>query len=296
MISFRQHVLTVVALFLALAVGVVLGGGPLSEVGDDTTPTAADTGTRGSDDPAAAYTEQFAAAVSPGLVAGRLADRQVAVVTMPGADETLVTALTEQVVAAGGSVTGRYRLTEEMVDPSQKSLVDTLGSQLMTQQPEGAVDPASSTYDRMGELLGLAVAATEAEGAGLTGKTRAVAEAVAGAELMEPVDGVERRAPLVLVVLGDEPAAEGGDTILAGLVSGLAREAVGVVVAGTVADGGDGQLGTLRADAAASQVATVDGIDSPAGRTATVLALARALTVKGGAFGASGSDGPAPVG
>ncbi len=35
MISFRQHVVTLVAVFLALAVGVVLGGGPLSEVGRD---------------------------------------------------------------------------------------------------------------------------------------------------------------------------------------------------------------------------------------------------------------------
>ena len=33
MISFRTHVVTLVAVFLALAVGVVLGGGPLSELG-----------------------------------------------------------------------------------------------------------------------------------------------------------------------------------------------------------------------------------------------------------------------
>src|SRR3546814_7085149 len=32
-ISFRYHVVTIVAVFLALAVGVALGGGPLSELG-----------------------------------------------------------------------------------------------------------------------------------------------------------------------------------------------------------------------------------------------------------------------
>ena len=45
-----------------------------------------------------------------------------------------------------------------------------------------------------------------------------------------------------------------------------------------------------------AEVATVDGIDTSAGRTAAVLTLARALGTKGGAFGASGADGPVPVG
>ena len=37
MITLRHHLLTIVAVFLALAAGIVLGGGPLSDVG----PTAA---------------------------------------------------------------------------------------------------------------------------------------------------------------------------------------------------------------------------------------------------------------
>ena len=108
--------------------------------------------------------------------------------------------------------------------------------------------------------------------------------------------GVERRAPLVLLVLGDEPAAEGGDAILAGLATGLARAAVGVVVTGDTADGGEGQLGRLRAEPVSAEVATVDGVETTAGQVTSVLALARALATKGGAFGASGSDGPVPLG
>ena len=71
------------------------------------------------------------------VLSGRLADRSVAVVTVPGADEQVVTALSEQVAAAGGTVAARYDLTADLVDPTQKSLVDTLGSQLLTQQAEG---------------------------------------------------------------------------------------------------------------------------------------------------------------
>jgi len=297
-ISLRHHLLTIVAVFLALATGIVLGGGPLSDVGAQVTSVTTEE-TAADPEPGVAsstYGEAFAAAVGPSLVAGTLADRQVAVVTVPGADEQLVTALTDQVAAAGGSVTGRYALTADMVDPTQKSLVDTLGSQLMTQQATKDIAPEASTYDRMGHLLGLAVATTEPGGDDVTGKARAITEAVGGAALMESPEEVERRAPLVLVVLGTDAGDEGSDAILTGLSSGLAAAGVGVVVAGTAADGAAGQLARFRADPIAATVASVDGIDTAAGRVAAIRTLARSLTTQGGAFGASGADGPLPLG
>lgn len=300
MISLRHHLLTIVAVFLALATGIVLGGGPLSDVGARvTSATAMDDEIAADTEPEAAtstYGEAFAAAVGPGLVAGTLADRGVAVVTVPGADEQLVTALVDQVAAAGGSVTGRYALTADMVDPAQKSLVDTLGSQLMTQQAAKDVPPEASTYDRMGHLLGLALATKELVGDDVTGKARAITEAVGGASLMEAPADVERRAPLVLVVLGTDAGDDGSDAILTGLGAGLAAAGVGVVVAGTSADGAAGQLLRFRADPIAATVASVDGIDTAAGRVAAIRTLARSLTTPGGAFGASGADGPLPLG
>ncbi|WP_165821274.1 copper transporter [Nocardioides gansuensis] len=295
MITFRHHLTSLVAVFLALAVGIALGGGLLHEqvASGDADPEAAGAPQA---DPRGAYADGFAAAVAPTLLSGRLAERSVALVTLPGADENVVTALSEQVAAAGGSVTARFSLTDTWTTPEQKSLVDTLGSQLMTQQPEGSVAAEATTYDRVGELLGDAVATTEESATELNGKSRAVLDSLAGGELLTAPEEVAKRAPLVLLVLGEPPAAEGGDAILGGLVTGLARAARGVVVAGTTADGGDGQLGRLRGDPVAAQVATVDGIDTAAGRTATVLAVARSHDADGGAFGASGADGAAPLG
>ena len=40
----------------------------------------------------------------------------------------------------------------------------------------------------------------------------------------------------------------------------------------------------------------LDGVDTAAGRVATILTLQRSLTTPGGAFGASGADGPVPLG
>ena len=298
MISLRHHLLTIVAVFLALATGIVLGGGPLSHVGARVTSVATEQ-TSPAPDPGAAsttYGEAFATAVAPGLVAGTLADRQVAVVTVPGADERLVTALTDEVVAAGGTVSGRWALTADLVDPAQKSLVDTLGSQLMTQQASKDIPAESSTYDRMGHLLGLALATKEPGGDDVMGKARGIIEAISGAALVVTPDDVERRAPLVLVVLGTDADDEGSDAILAGLGAGLAAAGVGVVVAATIEDGDAGQLARFRADPVAATVASVDGIDTAAGRVATIRTLARSLTTPGGAFGAAGADGPLPLG
>ena len=297
MITLRHHLLTIVAVFLALAAGIVLGGGPLSDVG----PTAATSSGEADAAPAADrtqtdYTESVVSALGPATVGGRLAERSVALVTVPGADEQVVTALTEQVTAAGGTVSARYDLSEDLVDPGQKSLVDTLGSQLLTQQAEGDVAAEASTYDRIGQLLGLAVATKESGGQDVNGKARAIVDAVSGAGLMAEPGNVAQRSPLVLVVLGTDAGDEGSDAILAGLTQGLAVQAGGVVVAGATSDGGEGQLGRLRADPASAAVATLDGIDTAAGRVAAVLTLQRSLTTPGGAFGASGADGPVPLG
>lgn len=297
MITLRHHLLTIVAVFLALAAGIVLGGGPLSDVG----PTAATSSGEADTAPAADraqtdYTESVVSALGPATVSGRLADRSVAVVTVPGADEQVVTALTEQVTAAGGTVSARYDLSADIVDPGQKSLVDTLGSQLLTQQAEGDVAAEASTYDRIGQLLGLAVATKEAGGQDVNGKARAIVDAVSGAGLMAEPGEVSQRSPLVLVVLGTDAGDEGSDAILAGLAQGLAVQAGGVVVAGATSDGGEGQLGRLRADPVSAAVATLDGVDTAAGRVATILTLQRSLTTPGGAFGASGADGPVPLG
>lgn len=294
-ISFRHHLTTLVAVFAALTVGIVLGSGPLTGAVERTTDSASAPATTAPPSENT-YPDAFAGAVGPTLEAGKLADLPVAVVTLPGADETVVSGLSEQVAAAGGSVTARFSLTETLVDPEEKTLVESLGSQLLAQQPEGTVAPEATTYDRVGQLLGRSLATTDSSGEKVNAKATAITDSLVGAELMADPGEVPKRAPLVLVVLGEEPATDGGDAILTGLVAGLDRAATGVVVAADTADGGEGQLGRLRADPAGAAVATVDGVDTAAGRVAAVLALARAMSADGGSFGASGTDGPLPLG
>lgn len=286
MISYRHHVVSLVAVFLALAVGVTLGGGPLSELGRDSEPTATTSTRQHATGRAASYADAFAKASAKTLYADRLRDHDVSVVTLPGADRKIVSALNAQVEAAGGTVAGVYDVQAPLVDASEKSLVDTLGSQLMTQLGS-AVSADASTYDRLGQLLGLAMAATDLSPEDAV----SIRQSLAGAELMNS-PGEAGRTPLVLVVLGDHV----DDSILSGLMSGLAAKATGVVVAGDAASGTKGDLEALRAQPAAEKVATVDGTESVLGQVTAVLALARSLTQQGGSFGASGSDGTVPLG
>lgn len=286
MISFRHHVVSLVSVFLALAVGIVLGGGPLTDLGRDDEPAAATTEEHEAEQ-TASYGDDFATAGAETLYAGGLRDRSVSLIVLPGADADQVSGLGAQVEAAGGAVAGTFDVQPTLTDVSEKSLVDTLGSQLAQQLGEGAVSEDAPTYERIGQLLGLAVSGHDLP----SSDAAAVRQSLAGADLLTSPQGAGR-APAVLVVLGDrtEPA------ILAGVVAGLADRASGVVVAGdTASASGAGDLAALRADSDAELAATVDGTDTALGQVTAALALIRSFTVQGGAFGASGSDGAVPL-
>ncbi|WP_193605627.1 copper transporter [Nocardioides dongkuii] len=294
MITYRHHVMSLVAVFLALAVGIVLGGGPLSEIGraDDATAPAAE---RRADETqrAAALGDEFAGEAAATLYAGGLEAHPTALLTMPGVDEEQAAAVTAQVQAAGGTVSGRYDVREALLDPTERTLVDTLGSQLLTQLPEGLVDTEAPTYVRMGQLIGVAAASTVPAGEEADGDTSAIRESLAGADLLTSVDPDAGRAPLVLVLLGDDADAD----LVAGLLDGLAQTSAGVVVAGDTTSGrAGGDLELLRANAVSEEVSTVDGVERTLGQVTAVLALIRELDGAGGSFGASGAEGAVPLG
>lgn len=287
MISYRHHIVSLVAVFLALAVGVALGGGPLSELGRDDAPASATTQRERVGTPAASFAEDFAAASAATLYDDGLSDHPVSLITMPGASGEVVSALGAQIEAAGGQVAGTYDVLPTLTDPAEKSLVDSLGDQVAAQLGSGAVTADASTYVRLGQLVGLATASGDLPSDDAT----SVRQSLAGAELLSSPDGA-MRAPLVLVVLG-EPT---NPAILAGLVDGLAATAAGVVVVGDAASAQrQGDLAELRSADAADRAATVDGADSTVGQVTAVLALIRSISVQGGSFGASGSDGAVPL-
>jgi hypothetical protein len=306
----RRALIPFVAICAALGVGIALGGGPLSDSGS-AAPARAENAQAQAD--LAARTkagEKLAAATAPLVLHDKLSGQQVAILALPGAPSAVVDALAGQVAVAGGVVSGTVHVTRTAVDPASKSLVDTLGSQLATQL-HGIVDGTQPPYARLGQLLGAAVATTGAAGAPSADQATTLATLVES-HLLDMGDAatagsatgsdtgsgaqpsVQSTAPLALIVLGDHV----DPTILAGIVQGAATRAHGVVVTGSTGSGLRGDLVRLRkADLGeqAKTVATVDGDESNLGQVATVLALAHQIAGGGGAYGASGIDGVAPL-
>jgi hypothetical protein len=281
----RSYAVPLVAVLLALATGVALGAGPLTDTGSNAATGSTHSARARSAD---AYPDEFAGAVSAALYQHGLANRPVVVVTMPGSDRATVTALDTQIREAGGHVVATYPVAYQLVDPEQKSLVDTLGAQLRTQL-HGQVSASATTYPRAGQLLGLAVANTGSTVGQPSGDSAAVRQSLVAAHLLGVPQDSPATAPLVLVVLGRSL----DQAIVDGLVSGLASRSRAVVVVGP---SGAANIVGLRTDGISRQATTVDGSQTDAGRVAAVLGLIRAWSTRGGSFGASGGDGPVPLG
>jgi hypothetical protein len=280
----RSYAVPLTAVLLALATGIALGAGPLTDTRSSAT---TDPGTV-SRPAGSGYADAFAASVAGRLYDHGLSRRPVALVTLPGADPATVTALATQVKTAGGQLTGTYAVQRQLVDAQQKNLVDTLGSQL-ARQLKGKTDSQASTYPRIGELVALAVGNRGSAGAPPGSDAVAVRQSLTAAKLLSVPSGNPQTAPLLLVVLGspiDQAIADG-------LLTGLAARSKAVVA---VAPTGDTNLSGLAADGVTKHVLTVDGSETGAGRIAAVLGLVRAWQTPGGAFGASGADGAVPLG
>src|ERR1700731_671764 len=289
MISLRQHALSLAAVFLALAVGVVLGSGFLS---DTLLSSLRDekrdlyTQISGLNDQKNVMNEKLAAAnnfdnqLVGRIVHDALGGKSVVVFRTPDARDDDVATVSKFIGQAGGTVTGTVSLTQEFVDANSAEKLRTVvnssilpaGQQLSTK----LVDQGSQA----GDLLGIAML-------------------INANPATPPVDDAQR--DTVLASLRDtgfityQPAAHIGAANAALVVTGgaLPQDAgnQGVSVArfsasmaphgsGTLLAGRDGSatggaaVAVARADAGmSSAISTVDDTDAAPGRITAVLGL-----------------------
>jgi len=282
----RRHLVGAVALVMALAIGIALGSGPLSHeslLPSSASPQAVPPAAQ---EPVGATGDEVAAAAAASLYGARLEGRSVALLSGPGVGRSTLDAIAEGIESADGSVSARWTTGQGLVGAGETALVDTLGSQLVEQLDGRGADPDAPAYERMGQLIGTAIATRNPDGAVPGPEALTIRQSIDAASLLSRDGGEPRQAPLVLLVLGDDL----DDNILEGLVTGLTARASGIVVA---APGRDSDLSTLDE---LGTVTTVDGVSGATGRLAAVLALAVTEESPGGSFGASGADGTLPLG
>lgn len=310
MISFRYHIVSIVSVLLALAIGIALGGGPLKGEVDNTlvNQVQADRGAkarlrtqitalRSSN----TFTDDFARTVAPGLLGATLRGRAVTLVVLPTAQQADVAALRNLVGVAGGSVAGTMRVGNQLVDAGDKQLVDELGNQLEGRAPDVDIPTDANAYERIGALIARAIGSDERGGARVDGAATTILAGLSTTSLMSTEGTLSRRGDLVLFVTGpgegDADQRKGASSIVTTLVRSVDADTDGVVLAGPVASARDGgQVKAVRDDVGtARDVSTVDSLGRTAGQVVTVMALVGQGAGKSGQYGAvDAADGAMP--
>ena len=308
MISLRYHAVSIAAVFLALAVGVVLGAGGVSErvlgavagqrddLGGRVAALTTERDALAAQQRAA---EEFAERVGPAAVRGALQGQTVALV-VAGADAQDRTAVTQLVTQAGGTVTGQLELTDAVGDPARADQLRELTSQLL---PAGAQLPAASdTGSLVGGLLGGVLVARDGRPQVSPDDAESVLTGLTSAGFVAPGQA-PGAANLVLVLTGG--ARDGADAPDAAAVFGRLAGQLdrsgggGAVLAGrTGSADATGSVGVARADPQiAGGLSTVDDVQAGSGRVATVLALREQLDGRAGRYGTGtgAADGAAPA-
>jgi len=308
MISMRYHIVTVAAIFLALALGIVLGATKVQSpilVGlkDD---RAQLTGQRDQlqqqhDQLAKQVTDdqRFAGDVSALAVRGTLPKATVVLISTSDADPGDRDAVAGLLARAGATVSAQLQLTADFTDPTRSAELQSL---LAKSLPAGAKLPEVSSAGTMaGSLLGSLLLTDQ------SGKpTAKPAEASAAMSALSAAGFVTASGSLtpgrLVVVLTGGTAAGGSEADRAAMIADLAAQlkkaSGGLVLAGrTGSEGPGGAVGAVRGDAGRSgAVSTVDDVQESTGRLASVLGLVEQSGGGVGQYGGGpGARGPIPV-
>jgi len=306
-IDFRYHLVSIVAIFLALAAGVVLGAGPLSNAVDDKLDAAGESTPTSQDKLRAqvaanrrleAFRADYADTIAPTVLSERLPSREVALFALPGADDDTVDGLAADVRAAGGSVTTEVELSSDLLDPAGRQFAEGVASQALDGATNVEETTGQSSYELVGGALGRAFLTADPGAAVYDRSAATIASAFAEAELISYDGEPTTRASLAVVVAGDvaDDVQDGQDELVSTLVQALDATTEGVVLAGPPGSAGaDGYLTAVRERDTADSVSTVDVASSPDGQTVTVLVLAREAEGQSGHYGAvDPADGAMP--
>ena len=299
MIDFRYHLVSLISVFLALAVGVVLGAGPLQNslgtaLNDQVTALREHRNATQAklEQPETAVNERdsYITQAATSLLPGTLASKNVAMVLLPDAKAEDADAIAAQLKNAGATVTGRVSLTSTWVDLSRENYRSTFSGQV-----QGHLGSTNSKDANgiLGEALAKALTANDDSSRVLMDMLSVTVDK-SGTPFIS-VDSTPTAAAEMIVVVGPRPQASSGKgaTVEASpgedpmawakALEGTAGRAPTVVVGS--ADGDGGVVGIIRSEKA--KVTTIDSVGQIAASVSTPLALA---STRAGTIGHYGFD------
>jgi hypothetical protein len=301
LINFRYHIVSLMAVFLALAVGITLGVTLVSGEANKGLAAQAEQDRKQVQtyrdqlqqlQQLDKYRDAYAAQVGTAVTAGMLVGVPVAVVAMPDAPRGVVGNVEEAVTGAGGTIATVTNIDAQVFDPTQR------------QQVLAALAPYSNDFDqndapgvRLGKVLARSLLSRQ-------GGTSDQAAIETGNALNGKLINLDRRSDQAarLVVVVTAPASDPplrADTLNRHVAFdvALANGSDGMVVAGPNSTGIDAtDVATVRSEVSSRDLlSTVDVADLPSGISTVIMAGAEQLAGGQGHYGFhNSSDAPAP--
>jgi hypothetical protein len=308
-IDFRYHLVSIIAVFFALAAGIVLGAGPLGDTVDNTLAEQTSTlrhenrdlreqldGNKNEQE----YQQHFIDDVTPRLVAGQLAGQNVGIIALPGADDEIVATVRDVIVQAGATADLTVRIEPTWTDPDSEPVLDELASQLVTSGT--ALPEDADGFQRGATVLAAALMAKPVD----TGSHRshetidtATVAAFEDSDLIKLEHDASVAPTLAVLVAGSVSGDDSEDRLsrLSELAVSIDTAGAGTVTTGAASTAKAGLIAAIRHGGdVAKAVSTVDSADLPSGRAGVVFALTEQERRHAGHYGVVGdTDGALPT-
>lgn len=316
MIDFRYHLVSIVAVFLALAIGIVLGSTELQGTTIDglratsrslTSQLNAAEQERTTYANQAGASETFLKTAEQKLVTGMLSGRKLVIVTEPGASSTVVSSIETAAALAGATVTVHIALQPKFNDLSgtTRSSLNAINAELAG--TDGTIlTPAAATQtvyqQQAAQLIATAILGQTSGATGLTpAADQMLLDEYEQAGYLTFTGTVTDRATLAVVVTPATAATGSQDAanqVLLAVAAQFAAASTATVVAGSEAGSSPASsaISVLRGSSVSGQVSSVDDADSFVGVISTVWALADQVAGgKPNSYGISGASAVSPV-
>lgn len=279
MINFRYHIVSLMAVFIALSVGIAVGvslgpsvdQGLLRQAEQDRKQVAELRAEMNRRNALEEYRRAYDQQTGDQVIAGTLRDVRVAIVTMPDAPGRVVTDLTAAVATAGGTVVREVEVRPEAFDPARaEALTEALGGLA----GQISLTEEMTQAEKVGTALARSVASSSVEDRDPL--ALALGTALSRGGFVAVNGNTDAQAQLVLVVTAPatEPPTE-PELLRAHVQLDLAlRDRAAVVLAGPNSAEIEGtDVLAARSDPQGNQrLSTVDVADLGSGVVTTVLA------------------------
>jgi hypothetical protein len=319
LIDFRYHLVSIVAVFLALAIGIVVGAGALKP---DLAKTLNHLTAVEAKANSALYAhnrqlkdeidadQAFAQAAEGSLLRGLLADQRVVLVLAPDADSQTVDGVTTALAKSGAAVTGQVVLSQQFFDTgsANEQALKNIATDVAppgVALPNPATDPQISGQKAAAQVIAAAIVNKDGVGTVTAKASQQVLTGFGNAGFLQVNGGngnaLGGQATMAVVVLPATvpPAKTSGPFNLAliSLAQNLQQASKGAVLAGSLKGSGPhSAIDAVAGGSAGVTLMTVDDAETVIGQIIVAQALNQLLTGKAPtAYGVRQKTAPSPA-